>query len=130
MNKWGQTPINLSALHNQIGFTGPQFGKDGRIPGPSQLLHVTDLACYSATCNDFPGEFMASSVAARVQKRRLAMRMAGLRPVQIWVPDTRQPGFAQECRRQSQIASQVDVADADMERFMDAALADVDGWTD
>jgi hypothetical protein len=74
--------------------------------------------------------FMASSVAARVQKRRLAMRMAGLRPVQIWVPDTRQPGFAQECRRQSQIASQVDVADADMERFMDAALADVGGWTD
>ena len=74
--------------------------------------------------------FLASSVAARVQKRRLAMRMAGLRPVQIWVPDTRQPGFAQECRRQSQIASQVDVADADMERFMDAALADVGGWTD
>ena len=73
---------------------------------------------------------MASSVAARVQKRRLAMRMAGLRPVQIWVPDTRQPGFALECRRQSQIASQVDVADADMERFMDAALADVGGWTD
>ena len=73
---------------------------------------------------------MASSVAARVQKRRLAMRMAGLRPVQIWVPDTRQPGFAQDCRRQSQIASQVDAADADMERFMDAALADVGGWTD
>lgn len=73
---------------------------------------------------------MALSVAARVQKRRLAMRMAGLRPVQIWVPDTRQPGFAQDCRRQSQIASQVDVADADMERFMDAALADVGGWTD
>ena len=73
---------------------------------------------------------MALSVAARVQKRRLAMRMAGLRPVQIWVPDTRQPGFAQEYRRQSQIASQVDVADADMERFMDAALADVGGWTD
>jgi hypothetical protein len=84
------------------------------------VLHVTI----------FQENFMASSVAARVQKRRLAMRMAGLRPVQIWVPDTRQPGFAQECRRQSQIASQVDVADADMERFMDAALADVGGWTD
>lgn len=73
---------------------------------------------------------MASSVGARVQKRRLALRMAGLRPVQIWVPDTRQPGFAQECRRQSQIASRVDVVDTDMERFMDAAVADVDGWTD
>ena len=27
--KWGQTPISLSALHNQIGVTGPKFGKDG-----------------------------------------------------------------------------------------------------
>jgi hypothetical protein len=73
---------------------------------------------------------MASSVAARVQKRRLALRMAGLRPVQIWVPDTRQPGFAQECRRQSHLASQADMADTDMDRFMHAALADMDGWTD
>lgn len=73
---------------------------------------------------------MATSVAARVQKRRSALRMAGLRPVQIWVPDTRQPGFAQECRRQSQIASQADMADAEMQRLMDAALVDVDGWTD
>ena len=24
--KWGQTPINLSELHNQIGVTGPKFG--------------------------------------------------------------------------------------------------------
>ena len=30
-------------------------------------------------------------VNARVQKYRDAMRMAGLRPVQIWVPDTRYP---------------------------------------
>ena len=28
------------------------------------------------------------------------MRAAGLRPVQIWVPDTRAPGFAEEMRRQ------------------------------
>lgn len=34
--------------------------------------------------------------------------MAGLRPVQIWVPDTRRPGFEQECRRQSLLASQAD----------------------
>ena len=44
---------------------------------------------------------MATSTAARVQKRRDAMRMAGLRPVQIWVPDTRRMGFEEECRRQS-----------------------------
>jgi hypothetical protein len=42
-----------------------------------------------------------TSVAGRVRKRRDALRKAGLRPIQIWVPDTRRPGFAEECRRQS-----------------------------
>ena len=68
-------------------------------------------------------------VNTRVQKHRDALRMAGLRPVQIWVPDTRRPGFAEECRRQSLIAAQADLADTDMQRFMDETLADVDGWT-
>jgi Protein of unknown function (DUF3018) len=75
------------------------------------------------------GFAMAISVAARVQKRRDALRMAGLRPVQIWVPDTRRPDFAAECRRQSRLASQADVADTEMMEFMDDALADIDGWT-
>lgn len=69
-------------------------------------------------------------VNVRVQKYRDALRMAGLRPVQIWVPDTRRPDFAQECRRQSQIASQADMADQNMDHFMDAALNDLDGWTE
>jgi hypothetical protein len=73
---------------------------------------------------------MATPVAVRVQKRRDALRMAGLRPVQIWVPDTRRPDFAAECRRQSKLAAKADRADADMLGFMDAALADVDGWTE
>ncbi len=41
------------------------------------------------------------SSAGRVQRRRDKLRAAGLRPVQIWVPDTRAPGFAQECARQA-----------------------------
>ena len=71
---------------------------------------------------------MAVSVAVRVQKRRNALRMAGLRPVQIWVPDTRQPDFAAECRRQSKRVSRADKADAELIQFMDNALSDVDGW--
>ncbi|NDU89007.1 MAG: antitoxin MazE family protein [Ferrovum sp.] len=67
-------------------------------------------------------------VNARVQRHRDALRMAGLRPVQIWVPDTRRPGFAQECRRQSRLVAQSDRVDMDMQHFMDEALADVDGW--
>jgi hypothetical protein len=69
---------------------------------------------------------MASSTADRVRKRRAALRRAGLRPVQIWVPDTRKPGFAAECRRQSRLIAEADRADAELEPFMDAALVDID----
>ena len=44
---------------------------------------------------------MAYDLSSRVRKHREGLRAAGLRPLQIWVPNTRQPGFAQECRRQS-----------------------------
>lgn len=44
---------------------------------------------------------MKTTVANRVTRHRQALRAAGLRPVQIWIPDTRRRGFAQECRRQS-----------------------------
>ena len=69
-------------------------------------------------------------VNERVQKHRDALRMAGLRPVQIWVPDTRRPGFVEECRRQCLLVAQSDSVDTAMQRFMDEALQDVDGWTE
>lgn len=40
-------------------------------------------------------------IRKRVAGHRQRLRAAGLRPVQMWVPDTRRPGFAEECRRQS-----------------------------
>jgi hypothetical protein len=70
-----------------------------------------------------------ANVNARVQKHRNALRMAGLRPVQIWVPNTRRPDFAEECRRQCLLVAQADSANMAMHQFMDEALADVDGWT-
>jgi hypothetical protein len=73
---------------------------------------------------------MPTPISERVQKRRDALRAAGLRPVQIWVPDTRRPGFADECRRQSRVVAAADAADHDLEAFMDAALADLDGEAD
>ncbi|MCY3768594.1 MAG: antitoxin MazE family protein [Gammaproteobacteria bacterium] len=66
----------------------------------------------------------------RVQKHRDKLRRAGLRPVQIGVSDTRRPDFAAEGRRQSRLVTQADRADRDMQRFMDEALADVEGWTE
>lgn len=72
---------------------------------------------------------MSTPVTERVEKRRMALRMAGLRPVQIWVPDTRLPGFAAECERQSRLASQSDLADTALLQLMHDAVLDADGWT-
>ncbi len=71
---------------------------------------------------------MPAPVSQRVQKHRNTLRAAGLRPVQIWVPDTRRPGFATECRRQSALVAQADQLNEDLSEFMDAALTDVDDW--
>lgn len=67
-------------------------------------------------------------VNSRVQKHRAALRMAGLRPIQIWVPDTRRPGFAEECHRQCRLAAEADAVDTDMQQFMDDAITDIEGW--
>ncbi len=46
---------------------------------------------------------MAITLTERVRTHRQNLRAAGLRPIQIWVPDTRAPGFAEECARQSRV---------------------------
>lgn len=68
-------------------------------------------------------------VNQRVQKHRDTLRMAGLRPVQLWVPDTRRPGFEEECLRQSQLVAAAEQTDTDTHQLMDEAVADTDGWT-
>ncbi len=68
-------------------------------------------------------------VNARVQKHRDALRTAGLRPIQIWVPDTRRPDFAEECRRQCLLVSQAESDDTALQKLMDESLAEIDGWT-
>ncbi len=57
-----------------------------------------------------------------------ARRASGLRLVQLWVPDSRAPGFAEECRRQTVLAAASDRADADLGDFLDAALEDLRPW--
>ncbi|MFC0633726.1 antitoxin MazE family protein [Brevundimonas balnearis] len=41
-----------------------------------------------------------SSSAKRVAQHRATLRAQGLRPVQIWVPDTRAPGYWEAIERQ------------------------------
>jgi len=47
-----------------------------------------------------------TSAAARVRKHREALRAAGFRPIQIWVPDVRSKHFAAQARRQSRAIAQ------------------------
>ena len=54
---------------------------------------------------------MPMSRAERVERRRSKPQAAGLRPIQIWVPDTRAPGFPEECRRQSRLIRQSETDD-------------------
>lgn len=67
-----------------------------------------------------------SGISARVQKHRQALRAAGLRPIQIWVPDTRRRGFAAECRRQS-LALRHDPHERETLEWL-ARVADQDDW--
>ncbi|WP_269902252.1 antitoxin MazE family protein [Paenalcaligenes faecalis] len=63
---------------------------------------------------------------SRVQKHRAKLRKAGMKPVQIWVPDTTSKAFIAECERQSRLIAQSD--DVMTHGLLDEALIEVDGW--
>ncbi len=69
---------------------------------------------------------MSTNTSERVQKHRQALRDAGMRPIQIWVPDTRRSGFAEECRRQSR-SLRGDPQEAETLEWLESA-ADTEGW--
>ncbi len=66
---------------------------------------------------------LAKTVNERVNSHRQRLRKAGFKAVQIWVPNADAAGFAQECRRQSQIIRN-DAAEA---RDL-ALLAEIADW--
>lgn len=67
-----------------------------------------------------------SKVAGRVRAHRDALRAAELKPLQIWVPDTRRPGFAEECARQSALLRE-DPRESEVLAWLEA-VADTERW--
>lgn len=65
-----------------------------------------------------------TGVSDRVEKHRAALRAAGLRPIQIWVPDVRSRSFASKAHRQSLAVAKTRYAREDQE-FIDA-ISDTD----
>lgn len=56
----------------------------------------------------------------RMQAMRARLRAAGLRPVQIWVPDVRMPSIAVEAERRSRLSARY-AAEADALTLIDHA---------
>ena len=52
-----------------------------------------------------------------------------MRPVQLWVPDTRAREFMDECRRQCLLVARADAADTEALDGLDAAPDDLEGRT-
>lgn len=64
-------------------------------------------------------------VQKKVQAHRDRLRAQGLRPIQIWVPDTRSAGFAAAARRQSRRVAVSEHAAMD-QAFVDAISVGLD----
>lgn len=73
------------------------------------------------------GDKTMANTAERVRKHRANLKKAGLRPLQIWVPDTRRKGFAEKCRSQSLLIAN-DPHEIDVLDWIED-VSDMDGWT-
>lgn len=64
-----------------------------------------------------------------LRRREAALRAAGLRPVRIWLPDTRAEDFTAECARQARLIRKTEApvnGDEDEAWF---ETSDKAGWT-
>lgn len=68
---------------------------------------------------------LPKSSAEKVRAHRAGLRARGLRPVTIWVPDTRTEAFAREAHRQSLLAAKSPHATTDQD-FVNA----ISEWND
>jgi hypothetical protein len=69
---------------------------------------------------------MKTAVTERVRKHREALRAAGFKPVQIWIPDTRLESFRKRCEREC-LSLVGDPHEAETLAWIDE-VADRDGW--
>jgi hypothetical protein len=48
------------------------------------------------------------------------LRISGLRPVQIWLPDTRNAAFARQCAKEAAAIAEGGAGDEELQAFVDA----------
>ena len=83
------------------------------------LYPVDGASVASVTCNGWLGHVRYRFSTTSPQPPS-PIKEQGLRPVQIWVPDDRVPGFAEEAHRQARAVAASEHAEDD-QAFVDAA---------
>jgi Protein of unknown function (DUF3018) len=68
-----------------------------------------------------------AKVRERVREHRERLRAEGLRPVQHWVPDLRDPRVREAIQAEVR-AGRDHASEREIEPFLDAALEDIEGW--
>ena len=121
----------LDALNQTVGITvtatcrhafgSAGCGKDlGPLTVTGTLTHVTDSYTVRDSARAEADDYFGAGTIAFTSGPNM-----GLRPIQIWVPDTRTPGFAKEARRQS-LALANSPREAEDQAFIDAISAPFD----
>src|SRR5262245_51001460 len=95
----------------------PSQSPELRRPTRPARLHVTTWSYFAvASTSKRPAR---GSTREKVQAHRARLRARGLRPIQIWVPDTRSPRFAAEIARQCELIAS-SPQDAEDQAFIDS----------
>lgn len=68
------------------------------------------------------------SIRERVGQYRARMQSKGFRQINLWVPDTRSPALARECRKQSRLVAKADRREGIL-KSLDQVAAETEGWT-
>ena len=110
-------------VEDAIGSIQAVAGRDDLGARRRPTLAVAPPACYMQRMAG------TGTGAERVRRRRDKLRAAGLRPVQIWVPDTRAAGFAEECARQARVIRDAETPESQAEDEAWFEVSDTSGWT-
>jgi hypothetical protein len=70
---------------------------------------------------------MAKSAKQKMWDYRRRMRAKGLRPIQLWVPDLRDPERVERVRAEVR-ALRNHPSSREGNQFLDAALTEIEGW--
>jgi hypothetical protein len=67
------------------------------------------------------------TTTSKGERHRAKLRAAGLRPLQIWVHDTRTPAISEQLARQCHKLKH-DPAEREIIEFVEEAAAQTEGW--